>query len=300
MSHPSDWPLPKDSYRFVTPGKFVSQMRQHPLCSGLYPRGLGYYKSASKHHMERRAHDDNLLIYCIEGRGELCLDDRKISVQSGDLVCLPKGISHSYQASRRKPWSIYWVHFDGEQVQAFIDYIGIKPKSYILALGRQPQLVASFEQLLSLRQASHRLDAYIHAANQLRQLLTFMPQLQPSGVLSASEPLDLAHIHSTMLAHVHQQLELDTLAAEANLSKFHFIKKYKALTGTTPINHFIHLKIERACQLLDVSGLSIGEVSYAVGYDDAYYFSRIFKKVMGLSPSQYRSSRHQSPRELNR
>jgi AraC-like DNA-binding protein len=76
-----------------------------------------------------------------------------------------------------------------------------------------------------------------------------------------------------------------------NLSRFHFIKKYKALTGTTPINHFIHLKIERACHLLDVTSKGVNEVAWALGYEDAYYFSRIFKKTMGISPSQYRRIR---------
>jgi AraC-like DNA-binding protein len=75
------------------------------------------------------------------------------------------------------------------------------------------------------------------------------------------------------------------------LSKYHFIKKYKALTGTTPINHFIQLKIERACHLLDVTNKGIKEIAWAVGYEDAYYFSRIFRKVMGISPSQYRAIR---------
>jgi transcriptional regulator GlxA family with amidase domain len=94
-----------------------------------------------------------------------------------------------------------------------------------------------------------------------------------------------------MQARVHEQLELEALAETVSLSKFHFIKKYKELTGTTPINHFIHLKVERACHLLDVTTKSINEISFAVGYEDAYYFSRIFKKIMGVSPSQYRRMR---------
>jgi transcriptional regulator GlxA family with amidase domain len=94
-----------------------------------------------------------------------------------------------------------------------------------------------------------------------------------------------------MQARLHEQIDVDTLAAAVSLSKYHFIKKYKALTGTTPINHFIRLKIERACHLLDVTNKGIKEIAWAVGYEDAYYFSRIFRKMMGMSPRQYREIR---------
>jgi AraC-like DNA-binding protein len=65
-------------------------------------------------------------------------------------------------------------------------------------------------------------------------------------------------------------------------------KKYKALTGYSPIQHFIHMKMERACYLLDSGQQPVGEVAERLGYQDAQYFSRLFKKVVGLSPSDYR------------
>jgi AraC family transcriptional regulator of arabinose operon len=55
------------------------------------------------------------------------------------------------------------------------------------------------------------------------------------------------------------------------------------------MDYFIHLKIQEACKLLVLSRLSISEIAYELGYEDPYYFSRIFKKVMGTSPLQYRS-----------
>jgi AraC-like DNA-binding protein len=61
------------------------------------------------------------------------------------------------------------------------------------------------------------------------------------------------------------------------------------LTGHSPIQHFLHLKIQHACLLLDTSENSIKQIAGEVGYNDAYYFSRLFKQVMGVSPSGYRS-----------
>lgn len=292
MSQPSKWPLPPDSSRFIVPRKIINQAASHPLCQDLYPLGFGYYKQANNHTMLRRTHDDFLLIYCLDGQGELDLDGQRSLIQSGDLLILPRGVSHAYQASGKTPWTIYWIHFSGHLSERFIDYLAIDASKYVLPLGIHSRLVGDLEHLLECGRSSYNLTAFIHAANLLRQVLTQIARLQPlARQQEASGSFNLEHIHSLMQARVHEQLDLTTLAESASLSKYHFVKKYKELTGTTPINHFIHLKIERACHLLDTTNLPIGEVSFAVGYEDAYYFSRIFKKVMGISPREYRRMR---------
>ncbi|WP_293269080.1 AraC family transcriptional regulator [Neptunomonas sp.] len=292
MSQPSEWPLPPESSRFVVPRKIVAQLRTHPLAKELYPIGLGYYKQAFDHTMLRRTHDDYLMIYCLDGEGELTLDHETFKIKAGDIIFLPRGTAHAYKASELTPWTIYWIHFSGEQSEAFIDYLAVRENNFILPLGIHARLTSDIESLLECRQSSYNLSAFVHAANLLRQILTHVARLQPlAKQQKAAHNFDLELIHSLMQTRAHEQLDLDTLAETANLSKFHFIKKYKELTGTTPINHFIHLKIERACHLLDVTTKSINEISFAVGYEDAYYFSRIFKKIMGISPSQYRRMR---------
>jgi AraC-like DNA-binding protein len=291
MSTPSSWPLSTDSIRFVIPRRTVAALAEHPLSCQLYPLGIGYYQHARGHHMQRARHDDNLLIYCLEGRGRLTVDARSRSVKPGDLLVLPRGRNHSYETRDSAPWSILWVHFDGMLAQDFIDQLDTDGATSLLPLGIHSRLVADFEALLDARQASHNLAAFVHCANQLRQLLTHIALLKPLATRLASDSMDLETVHSLMQARLHEQLDIDTLAQAVSLSRFHFIKKYKALTGTTPINHFIHLKIERACHLLDVTSKGVNEVAWALGYEDAYYFSRIFKKTMGISPSQYRRIR---------
>ncbi|MFT6028611.1 MAG: AraC family transcriptional regulator of arabinose operon [Oleiphilaceae bacterium] len=60
--------------------------------------------------------------------------------------------------------------------------------------------------------------------------------------------------------------------------------------GSPPLKYFIELKMEHACFLLEQTSLSMAEIAYQVGYDDALYFSRVFRKVLGLAPSTYRKS----------
>ena len=293
MSQPSNWPLPTGSLRLVVPRTITKNLADNPLSKALYPKASGFYKHAVKHTMLRRIHDDNLLIYCIQGAGEFRVDKRLHQISAGDLLLLPSGVPHSYRSSDDQPWSIYWVHFSGADSTTFIDYLRGDNDSFIIPVGVNSRLITNFEYLLESLQSSINVSAFIHAANMLRQIFTYIPQLRPLAKAQLiAHQFDLERVHALMQSNLHQQLDLQALAETVNLSKFHFIKKYKALTNTTPINYFIHLKIERACHLLDISTQPIKEISYHLGYVDTYYFSRIFKKIMGISPSQYRQMRN--------
>mgnify|MGYP000023222796 CR=1 FL=1 len=295
MSTPSSWPLPPESIRFVIPHRVISELAKNPLSSGLYPLGMGYYRQATGHRMQRDSHDDYLLIYCLDGEGEIEAYNQKLIVRPGDILLIPKGVEHAYQARKKRPWTIYWVHFYGHDADAFIDHL-LPPRKEntqaLIHLGIHSRLVSDFEALLEVRESTYNINAYICGANQLRQILSHIALLRPlARRKQGADGLDIERVHSLMQARVHEQLDLDTLAELVNFSKYHFVKKYKELTGTTPINHFIQLKIERACHLLDTTHNNINEIAFAVGYEDAYYFSRIFKKLMGVSPSQYRKMR---------
>jgi AraC family transcriptional regulator of arabinose operon len=143
---------------------------------------------------------------------------------------------------------------------------------------------------MTVHRTGYSTRAFIHAANQLRHLLTHIALDFRKAQANNQSSFNLEAVQSFMLEHINQPLDLDTLAAAAKLSKYHFAGKYKALTGYSPIKHFLNMKMEHACYLLDTSKLSVKGVAAALGYDDPLYFSRLFTKTIGTSPRAYRSS----------
>jgi len=85
-----------------------------------------------------------------------------------------------------------------------------------------------------------------------------------------------------------QPLQVPALARLANLSPSHFFAVFKKRTGFAPKDFFIRLKIQRACDILEATDLCVKEVAAKLGYDDAFYFSRLFKSVNGVAPTDYR------------
>jgi transcriptional regulator GlxA family with amidase domain len=91
-----------------------------------------------------------------------------------------------------------------------------------------------------------------------------------------------------MTQHLNQPLQVATLAARVSISPSHFFALFKRRIGLAPMDYFTRLRMERACRLLEATSLSVKEVAAELGYEDPFYFSRVFKSVNQLAPSDYR------------
>jgi len=287
MSRPSHWKITPDAIRHIIPRSWMDELKKHPLTAGLYPTSFGYYPHATDHSMTRNAHDDWLLLYCVEGRATLEADEKTYSIKKGDLIILPSGLNHKYWADDDAPWSVYWLHFEGTRADDFLRNLKRPEGSPVWHLGLQAHYIENFQTLFEIRDKAYRMDAYIHESSSLRQMLSFLGQVQAAPD-SKKTPLNLDQVHAYMQKEINKTLNLDKLASHFNMSKFHFAKTYQKLSGTSPIAYFISRKIKHACFLLDTTSKSIGEIASELDYPDAYYFPRLFKRKMGYSPKNYR------------
>lgn len=101
-----------------------------------------------------------------------------------------------------------------------------------------------------------------------------------------------------MEQHFNQPLQVATLAALANVSSSHFFALFKRRMGCPPMDYFTRLRMSHACRLLDTTRASVKEVAAALGYDDPFYFSRVFKSLSAVAPLHYRSLGFASRREI--
>jgi AraC-like DNA-binding protein len=92
-----------------------------------------------------------------------------------------------------------------------------------------------------------------------------------------------------MLTHLDQPLRVPELSRIADVSCSHFFALFKRATGQTPISYFTRVRMRRACKMLLETSLSVKEIAASLGYEDEFYFSRLFKSVHQLAPSYYRA-----------
>lgn len=91
-----------------------------------------------------------------------------------------------------------------------------------------------------------------------------------------------------MILHLSEPQRISTLSNIAGLSASQFISLFKRISGCSPMNFFIRLRMQRACELLRDRELRIKEVAFTLGYKDPFYFSRMFKTIIGVSPNCFR------------
>ena len=293
MSQPSSWPLPAGSSRLLLPQATIERLRAHPFSRQLYPVSYGHYLHAVGHRVRRSVHTDHLLIFCHQGSGRFQTEHHSGQLEAGQVLFLRKGVAHSYHADPNAPWSIYWAHFAGDLVDQYMEYIGVQADTSapVVRLSNWRALLPDVTQLLNLQHQRLTLERALLAANLLQKLLIQLPNLRRDAQ-SQNTDFSLTTLERFMHDNSHRTLELTDFAQFSGLSIYHFSKKFRQLTGSSPIRYFNHLKVREAQRMLLETSHSVRQIGHTLGFEDAYYFSRLFKKVTGQSPTEFRQQKH--------
>jgi len=274
----------------VLPRSVVAQAQKQPLTSGLMPTDVGYFPRAAGHLRERsEGIDQAVFIYCVRGAGWCDLAGQRYPVRAGELLVIPPQVRHAYGADERKPWTIHWFHAQGDSLANFLAELDVSAIRPVVFLGEDPQVLAIFGEVLDVLEHGYTPQQMSHAAQALRHLLAVMIRHRNEG--RPAQPDSRQKISRTlayMKLHLDQPLQLDTLAALANLSRSRYAALFKEQTGFAPIDYFNRLRMHRACQWLDTTDWSVKSIASRLGYDDPLYFSRVFRSVTERSPVEYR------------
>lgn len=274
----------------------TSHCEQLPLISQLYIARMGYYPKALHHYYQRpNGISQAILLYCSAGQGWIELGGNVAQVQAGEVVILPTDVPHSYGADKINPWSIYWLHLTGGHCDAAAAAIMERDgePARAVQVGFSDERNALFTHIARTLLKGYSASNLMHANLALPHYLSsfIAPEHFSSQKPSASfaSPAEKAILY--MQENLSTSLTLDNIARSVNLSVSFFSRKFKKDTGYAPIEYFNYLRIQKACQLLHFNTWRINEVASAIGIDDPFYFSRLFKQQMGLSPAHYRKNK---------
>ena len=290
--------------RAVVLSPMVVEMEENdPLASSLYITDIGYYPMAEHHHRKRNdAIDQYVLIYCVDGSGFYKLRGECHQVRKNQYFILPAGEPHEYGATEGEKWTIYWVHFKGRHAAVYAEGAD-KPQDVRVTLNSNinnrnnifEEILATLhfgKEIEDLRYASSLLHYYLASLRYLRQYRNAARYHSDDSQLSSNDdtPTDIveAAIHY-MKENVERRITLQDILDYVGYSSTRLSALFKRQTGYSPLAYFNRLKVEKACQMLKTTDMHINQVCYKVGFEDSLYFSRLFSKIMGMSPTQYRN-----------
>jgi AraC-like DNA-binding protein len=278
---------------FVIPRPVLIEAGRHPLIRSAYPTDIGWFPCAAHHYRKRSdgASEDHLMM-CVEGHGYAVIDGQEAHLTAGELLMIPRRTPHSYWAAPDNPWSIYWVHFLGDDTGHYIDRIPRGGQPVPIDSSAEEEAVHLFRRCLDALYDGYGLPNLIYAAQSVQHILSLLlyrNRALPMEYGKRHRRSSVDSIVQFMQVNIREPLTLAEFAAEAGMSVSHFSELFRVRTGKSPMAYFVDLRIRHACRLLDLGGQSIKSVAVECGYRDPYYFSRVFKKVMGSSPDKYRS-----------
>ncbi len=268
-----------------------SRILNNPWLKQLYICSLGYYPKAVGHYTYRKKGlPENFLFYCVDGCGWYKIGDKQYQVNTNEFFMLPKNEEHAYGSDEKHPWSIYWVHFGGDMLTFFNEMNVVKEHIKPMSIRNNSEVFALFSKIYKTLQNGYSTDNLIFANMCLSHFLTLFIYNSKHTVDIPSDKIDCVESAiAYMKKNIDGNISLDELSKVNNYSTSRFSNLFKQKTGYAPIDYFIQMKMQKACQHLDFSDQSIKSVAYTLGFDDPYYFSRRFRKVIGMSPNKYRS-----------
>lgn len=273
----------------VLPFEITSRSKDNFITSNFFITDLGYFPKANYHYRKRKkSHSDFIFIYCIEGTGWVKIDHIKTTIKPNEYFIIPKNIAHSYKSNNNDPWSIYWLHFDGIIAENLYNrYIEKSIKNKIIPFNSNRIML--FNQIFEIFN-NNFLDAQLEYANILS--LNFISafiynKIDSSESLPNDENL-VSLITEFLNNNIDKSIKSEDIAKEFKFSTSYIQNLFKIRTGYSLIHFFNLKKIQKGCEYLNYTDLSIKEISIKLGFNDPLYFSRLFKKYMGISPKTYK------------
>lgn len=281
----------KGQKMIVLPRKIISDfLTKDQLTRSIYITDIGYYPKAIHHYIEReKGISQNILIYCVEGYGWVEIDGKRILIEPSQYVTIPANHPHAYAADESCAWTIYWVHFNGNLARHIIDLIVKHSKDYKPYLAYNENRIKLFEEIYSQMEKGYSDDTLRYVNMIFYHFLSSLLYEEKFNSAETSRMNAVSMAIDLMKKRLNEVLSLHDLASSSNLSISHFSTVFKRQTGYSPIDYFNHLKVQQACQYLLFTNMSIKEISFSLGIEDQYYFSRMFSKLMTVSPKEYRN-----------
>lgn len=275
---------------YVIPDKIQQLTIQNPMINDLYITDIGYFPEA-RHHFRERINGiaQFILIYNIEGKGNLTIKNTRFELLPDQFFIIPENMPHAYYADSDDPWSIYWIHFAGRKAKHLAKPLMRSVSVVRSKTSRVNERLELFEEIFRNMERGFSVETLEYINLCLPRLLASFTHLEQFRMINEQISKDpISQSINFMLENINRKFKLDQLASVVNLSASHFSRLFLSRTGHSPIDYFIQLKIQRSCRLLDNTELTIVNVAREIGFDDQFYFSRLFRKVMNMSPREYR------------
>ena len=253
-----------------------------------YINELGHFFSNESYRLEREGVDFYYLIYTVSGCGKLNVGNTNIKILPNHAVLVNCMQYHSFLSDSEEEWEHWWVQFNGicmDEYNSIINNNNIEAIKF-----NDINIVEIFNELMQCTfENTSNQDVWI--SYWITTLLTNMVQEKEMSILYNSKQSheQINEAISYILNNYNTDFDIEELASTIHLSKYHFIRLFKKITGISPYDYIINYRINVAKKLLKTADFTVQEISELVGFNDVNNFIKRFKQRSNCTPTKYRN-----------
>ena len=242
--------------------------------------------------MKRQDSAETVLEYIVEGRGYLNVDGQNYAATEGDVYILRKKTTHTYWSDAKSPWVKIFFNIRGSLAEKILDeyQLGGVGRVVLEADGMEQ----AFRDMLAglMDRSIGQTERFDKAAVDFLNIVIKLTNKQRLNAVHKDDLISIENEMNTLIEYITMNpkriVNNQELADVIFRSKDYVIKRFFANFGVTPYEYQIQQKVFSAKNMLANTSLSVKEIADSLGYDDQHYFSYMFKKRSGMSPTQYR------------
>lgn len=249
----------------------------HQQCNENYHRGL-------------EIRDFYMIHFIMEGCGVYTLNGKQYPVKKGQAFLIYPSIPIDYQADQEEPWEFCWVGFNGNDARLLMNAVGFTLQNPVITLKDPARMQDLLFQIYYCR--GHRPHEFITMTAKLYELIAFLIQ-EAGDNLDAQSCSGIEHVQRAcdyIASHYQDPISINDIANYTGICRSHLYRIFKTHLSISPVQYLTEFRIREACNLMNHRRLPVKAIAYAVGFSDPLYFSSVFKKMFGQTPTEYMKS----------
>jgi len=230
--------------------------------------------------------------YITEGAGIFENKTGKTNIRPGSIIFTFPGAWHRYKPLFKTGWTENYIGFNGEIAKQLLSNPFFNPQQPVIQTGIKEELIDTYLKIFDLVEKEKPGFQQV-ASGMVVKLLGYIISVE-KGKGFSGKPIAriIEEVRFMMRQNMEKELNLESVAEQYNVGYSWFRQMFKKYTGVSPGQYHLQLRILRARELLVSTEKSIKEISYELGFQSIHYFSLIFKKKVGINPTDFRKSRH--------
>ena len=233
---------------------------------------------------------DYQLLYIVSGKGHFYFHGEDRVVYAGRMVLIQPRQEQRYEYFGEDKPEVYWVHFTGSDVKNILRRYQIPMDDPIFYSGASSTYSYLFKEMIhELQNCKTGYEDLL--TMYLRQIFLLVQRTRqeerPTVSTYIQEEMEFARRYFN--EHYNEPISIQEYAESRNMSVCYFQRNFKQIVKHTPMQYLLTIRVNNAASLLETTDYSMAEIAAIVGYEDPLYFSRLFRKIKGVSPRDYRN-----------